>query len=105
MGTLEFHTWGSRAEALETPDVMVFDLDPDEGMAPDQIRRGVRDLKSILEQLSLLSYLKTSGGKGYHVVVPFTAFGGLGRIPRFCPPDRRGYGAESVAGPLYEQRP
>ena len=32
MGTLEFHTWGSRADALETPDVMVFDLDPDEGM-------------------------------------------------------------------------
>jgi bifunctional non-homologous end joining protein LigD len=72
MGTLEFHTWGSRAEALETPDVMVFDLDPDEGMAPDQIRRGVRDLQSILGQLSLLSFLKTSGGKGYHVVVPFT---------------------------------
>lgn len=71
MGTLEFHTWGSRVEKLEKPDVMVFDLDPDEGMSLDIVRRGVRDLKSILDELSLISYLKTSGGKGYHVVVPF----------------------------------
>jgi bifunctional non-homologous end joining protein LigD len=71
MGTLEFHTWGSRIEELEKPDMMVFDLDPDEGMDLLQVRQGVKDTKSILEQLSLKSYLKTSGGKGYHVVVPF----------------------------------
>lgn len=71
MNTLEFHTWGSRVETLEKPDVMVFDLDPDEGMSIDLIRRGVRDLKGILDQLSLVSYLKTSGGKGYHIVIPF----------------------------------
>lgn len=71
MGTLEFHTWGSRIDNLEKPDIMVLDLDPDEGMDLETIRQGVRDAKSILEQLSLKSYLKTSGGKGYHVVVPF----------------------------------
>jgi bifunctional non-homologous end joining protein LigD len=71
MGTLEFHTWGSRVDNLEKPDVMVFDLDPDEGMDLGQIRQGVKDVKSILDQLSITSYLKTSGGKGYHVVVPF----------------------------------
>ena len=71
MNTLEFHTWGSRVDELEHPDCMVFDLDPDEGMGLDRIRQGVRDLKSMLDQLSLASYLKTSGGKGYHVVVPF----------------------------------
>jgi bifunctional non-homologous end joining protein LigD len=71
MGTLEFHIWGSRADNLEKPDMMVFDLDPDEGMDLETIRRGVRDIKGVLEQLSLTSYLKTSGGKGYHVVVPF----------------------------------
>lgn len=71
MGTLEFHTWGSRVDALEKPDVMVFDLDPDEGMELNRVRQGVRDLKGILSELSLVSYLKTSGGKGYHVVVPF----------------------------------
>ena len=71
MGTLEFHTWGSRVDNLEKPDVMVFDLDPDEGMDPGQVQQGVKDVKSIIDQLSLTSYLKTSGGKGYHVVVPF----------------------------------
>ncbi|MBR0599629.1 DNA ligase D [Sinanaerobacter chloroacetimidivorans] len=71
MGTLEFHTWGSRANDLEKPDMMVFDLDPDEEMDLETVRQGVKDVKSILEQLSLKSYLKTSGGKGYHVVVPF----------------------------------
>lgn len=70
MGTLEFHIWGSRVETLEMPDMMVFDLDPDEGMDLDRVRQGVRDVQSILKELSLKSYLKTSGGKGYHVVVP-----------------------------------
>jgi bifunctional non-homologous end joining protein LigD len=71
MGTLEFHTWGSRADDLERPDIMVFDLDPDEGMDLETVRQGAKDVKSILEQLSITSFLKTSGGKGYHVVVPF----------------------------------
>lgn len=71
MGTLEFHTWGSRIETLEQPDMMVFDLDPDEGMDLATVRQGVKDLLSILSELSLKSYLKTSGGKGYHVVIPF----------------------------------
>jgi len=70
MGTLEFHIWGSRVENLEKPDMMVFDLDPDEGMELDTVRQGVRDLRSVLSDLSLTSYLKTSGGKGYHVVIP-----------------------------------
>lgn len=70
MGTLEFHIWGSRVDELEKPDMMVFDLDPDEGMNLEMVRQGVRDIKSILTELSLSSYLKTSGGKGYHVVVP-----------------------------------
>ena len=70
MGTLEFHTWGSRIEELEKPDIMVFDLDPDEGMELSRVRQGVQDIKDLLAELSLNSYLKTSGGKGYHVVVP-----------------------------------
>jgi bifunctional non-homologous end joining protein LigD len=70
MGTLEFHVWGSRVETLERPDMMVFDLDPDEGMGLDRVRQGVRDIRDILAELSLDAYLKTSGGKGYHVVVP-----------------------------------
>jgi len=70
MGTLEFHTWGSSVDELEKPDIMVFDLDPDEGMDLSRVRQGAKDIRSILDELSLKSYLKTSGGKGYHVVVP-----------------------------------
>ncbi len=70
MNSYEFHIWGSRVDALNSPDVLVFDLDPDEGMDLSKIRQGVKDLKSILDQCKLKSFLKTSGGKGYHVVVP-----------------------------------
>ena len=71
MGTIEFHIWGSKAESVERPDLMVFDLDPDSKLGLDKVRRGVRDLKSVLTTLGLVSFLKTSGGKGYHIVVPF----------------------------------
>ncbi len=70
MNSYEFHIWGSRVESLERPDMMVFDLDPDEKMDIKRIRQGVKDLKSVLDECDLKSYLKTSGGKGYHVVVP-----------------------------------
>lgn len=70
MGTVEFHVWGSCVETLEQPDMMVFDLDPDVGMDIGRVRQGVRDIRDILAELSLKAYLKTSGGKGYHVVVP-----------------------------------
>lgn len=70
MNSIEFHTWGSSVTDLEHPDIMVFDLDPDEELSLKKLRAGVKDLKSILDELKLKSYLKTSGGKGYHVVVP-----------------------------------
>ena len=70
--TIEFHTWGSTTTNTEQPDMMVFDLDPDEGLGLKEVRQGVRDLKSVLDTLNLVAFLKTSGNKGYHVVVPFT---------------------------------
>ncbi len=72
LGTIEFHIWGSKVESLEKPDFMVFDLDPDKGVPLSQVRQGVKDLKKILDKLKLKSFLKTSGGKGYHIVVPFS---------------------------------
>jgi bifunctional non-homologous end joining protein LigD len=75
MNTIEFHVWGSTVGNLDMPDVMVFDLDPDEGLGLKEVRQGVRDLKSVLDELNLESFLKTSGGKGYHVVVPFKPTG------------------------------
>jgi len=70
MNTIEFHTWASEIESLEKPNIMIFDLDPDEKLSLKKLREGVKDLKSILDELNLKSYLKTSGGKGYHIVVP-----------------------------------
>ena len=70
-GSLEFHVWGSRADTLESPDMLVFDLDPDEGLPLSVLRDGVSELKSTLMELKLRPLLKTSGGKGYHIVVPF----------------------------------
>ena len=64
MGTLEFHVWGRRAQTLEQPDMMVLIWSPDQGMDLSAVRQGVMDLKGVLDQLSLKSYLKTSGGKG-----------------------------------------
>ena len=58
MGTLEFHSWGSKLNKLEQPDWIVFDLDPDVGMTVETIRKGVRDLKSILDEMDLVSFLK-----------------------------------------------
>lgn len=83
MGSLEFHTWGSRTTSIEKPDIIIFDLDPDEGMDLKTIRRGVRDLRTILTGLSLNSYLKTSGHKGYHVVVPIKAAASWETIKNF----------------------
>ncbi len=70
MNSFEFHIWGSEVDQLEHPNMMVFDFDPDEDLDIGQLRQGVVDLKSILDDLKLPSFLKTSGGKGYHVVVP-----------------------------------
>jgi bifunctional non-homologous end joining protein LigD len=70
LNTIEFHIWGSRLDALEKPDTVVFDLDPDVGLDLQAVRRGLRDLKGILDAIGLVSFLKTSGSKGYHVVIP-----------------------------------
>ena len=71
MGTLEFHTWGSKIKSINNPDFMIFDLDPATNVNLQKLRQGVLLVKEILDNLNLKSYLKTSGGKGYHIVVPF----------------------------------
>jgi len=71
-GAVEFHVWGSTVGAIETPDILVFDLDP----APDvdwrRVREAARALRDELQDRGLESYVRTSGGKGLHVVVPYT---------------------------------
>ena len=72
MGTIEFHAWGSRARHLEQPDRMVFDLDPDEAIGFDAVRKAAQALRRHLADIGLASFAMLSGGKGVHVVVPLT---------------------------------
>jgi bifunctional non-homologous end joining protein LigD len=70
MNTIEFHTWNATAPVLDAPDRIVFDLDPGEGVTWQQIREAALLTHAMLDELGLVSFLKTSGGKGLHVVVP-----------------------------------
>ncbi len=72
MGTIEFHIWASQAEAVEAPDRMIFDLDPDEGLDFGDVKSAARDIRKQLEDIGLVSFALLSGGKGVHVVVPLT---------------------------------
>ena len=72
MGTIEFHGWGARTGAVEKPDRMVFDLDPDEGLDFADVREAAMDLRKHLADIGLSSFAMVTGGKGVHVVVPLT---------------------------------
>ena len=72
MGTIEFHGWESRSDAVEQPDRMIFDLDPDEGLDFADVRRAAVDIRDRLADIGLVSFAMLSGGKGVHVVVPLT---------------------------------
>jgi len=67
---IEFHTWNATTRDASRPDRIVFDLDPGEGVAWKAMQEGAALMRSLLDQLGLASFLKTSGGKGLHVVVP-----------------------------------
>lgn len=70
MNVVEFHTWNAVKRAIGKPDRMVFDLDPGEGVTWDAVRRSAQLLRVLLTEIGLACWLKTSGGKGLHVVVP-----------------------------------
>lgn len=67
---VEFHTLNTGTASFAHPDRLVFDLDPGEGVNWELIQQGAQAVKIFLDQLGLVSFLKTSGGKGLHVVVP-----------------------------------
>jgi bifunctional non-homologous end joining protein LigD len=70
IGVVEIHVWGCKVDQIDTPDQIVFDLDPDEGVAMDKVRDAALAIRARLEDLSLTTFVKTSGGKGYHIMVP-----------------------------------
>jgi len=77
------HVWTSRAPNLGQPDICVFDLDPSED-DPDILRATALGLRVLLNELALTSWVKTSGSKGFHIVVPLDGKAGFGEVWRFA---------------------
>ncbi|MDP2451843.1 MAG: DNA ligase D [Polaromonas sp.] len=76
LNVMEFHTWNATTRSIAKPDRMTFDLDPGEAVSWAQIREAAQLVHALLKELGLPAFLKTSGGKGLHVVVPLRpAFG------------------------------
>jgi bifunctional non-homologous end joining protein LigD len=84
MGTIEFHGWGSRADDVEHPDRLVFDLDPDEGLDFGAVRDAARRLRELLADLGLETFPLLSGGKGIHVVAPLDASADWNAVTSFA---------------------
>ncbi len=91
--SLEFHPWGSHARDPGRADRVVFDLDPGPGVAFDELKSAARDIRRRLQELELESFLRVTGGKGLHVVVPLNPGCEWDLAKRFA----RGF-AEALAG-------
>ncbi|UGB37509.1 non-homologous end-joining DNA ligase [Frateuria soli] len=96
MNTIEFHPWGSRVDRPDSPDRIVLDLDPAPGVSWEAVVEGARGIRDLLGDMQLTSFVRTSGGKGLHVVVPFRRGPGWQAVKDFC---------ERVADAMVEREP
>jgi bifunctional non-homologous end joining protein LigD len=95
-GVLEIHPWGAAAKNLEKPDIIIMDLDPGEGVPWSRVIEGAEEVKRRLEAVGLAAFLKTSGGKGLHVVTPLKPSAGWDAVKDF---------AKSIADDMAEDEP
>src|SRR5436190_18296250 len=84
MGVLEIHPWGSTLEDIDKPDRLIFDLDPDPAVGWSDVVSAAKDLRDHLNELGLVSFPKTSGGKRLHLVVPIERRTGWVEAKKFC---------------------
>jgi bifunctional non-homologous end joining protein LigD len=84
MNVIEFHTWNARVARFDRPDRVIFDLDPGEGVGWQQVQEAALLVRSMLEELALQAWLKTSGGKGLHLVVPLQPQDGWDTVRNFA---------------------
>jgi bifunctional non-homologous end joining protein LigD len=84
MGVLEVHVWGAHADNLERPDLMVFDLDPDVGLPWERVVEAAHRMHDRLGELGLRTFVKTTGGKGLHIVAPIVRRAGWDDLKAFA---------------------
>jgi bifunctional non-homologous end joining protein LigD len=88
IAALEIHAWGSKADSrtnsVEKPDRLIFDLDPDPAVPWSRVVEGAHQIREFLEDLGLRSFVKTTGGKGLHLVIPIGRRHGWDEVKIFC---------------------
>ena len=84
MNVLEFHLWGSKRDAIEKPERLIFDIDPDEGLGFAAVRDAASDIRKGLKDLGLESYALLTGGKGVHVIAPIEPKAEWDEVKGFC---------------------
>jgi bifunctional non-homologous end joining protein LigD len=81
---LEIHPWGAKSEDLDHPDRLIFDLDPGEGISFSDLAAAAREVRQRLAKAKLESFVKTTGGKGLHVVAPIAPRSTWEQAKKFC---------------------
>jgi len=82
--SITIHVWASRTPSLYYPDICIFDLDPAKDDEPERLRTAALNVRALLDELGLPSWVKTSGSKGFHIAVPLDGKSDFGAVARFA---------------------